>query len=40
MAGYKVETDRIEQVAVAIAETLGNQSMKEQKIEALVISIS
>ena len=36
MAGFQVESDRIEQAAVAVAETLGVPSLKEQQIEALV----
>lgn len=36
MAGFQVESDRIEQAAVAVAETLGIPSLKEQQIEALV----
>ena len=36
MAGFQVESDRIEQAAVSVAETLGIPSLKEQQIEAFV----
>ena len=35
MAGFQVESDRIEQAEVAVAETLCVPSLKEQQIEAL-----